>query len=309
VTDLALAPVDDAAEQAAPDGETARRDARIGLHGPRSAMWQVNREAVLLAAGPAALLLQVAHPMVAEGVAAHSDFEADPFGRLRRTLRTTLALVFGDGPEAERAIGKLNAIHGGIRGEVRDPLARATSGAAAYAALDPDLLLWVQATLVVTSVRAYQSWVAPLSLETRDRLWQEARLTGRSLGIPSEVAPPDWASLEAWFEAQVRPGGPIVVTDTARRLSASILHPPVRLVPQRLMDVVMLPGLALLPPGIRTGYGLEWTPAQARLAQALSLGLHAWVAAMPRSWRALPQARKAEARTSDLRPAPGHHSR
>jgi uncharacterized protein (DUF2236 family) len=75
------------------------------------------------------------------------------------------------------------------------------------------------------------------------------------------------------------------------------------------MDVVMLPGLALLPPGIRTGYGLEWTPAQARLAQALSLGLRAWVAAMPRSWRALPQARKAEARTSDLRPAPGHHSR
>ena len=121
----------------------------LGFNGPDSAMWLVNREAVLLASGPAALLLQVAHPLVAEGVAAHSDFEADPFGRLRRTLRTTLALVFGDGPAAERAVQRLSRVHASVRGGVHDPLARAASGASAYRALDPALLLWVQATLVV----------------------------------------------------------------------------------------------------------------------------------------------------------------
>jgi uncharacterized protein (DUF2236 family) len=264
-------------------------------------MWQVNREAVLLAAGPAALLLQVAHPLVAEGVAAHSDFEADPFGRLRRTLRTTLALVFGDGPAAAGAVARLNAIHATVQGDVHDPLARAASGAPAYHALDPVLLLWVQATLVITSVRAYTAWVGPLPPARRERLWQEARLTGRQLGIPLADSPPDWAALERWFAAQLEPGGPVVVTDTARRLSVPILHPPVPLVPGRLMDLAMLPGLALLPVSIREGYGLGWTARQATLARTLGLGLRSWVALMPRSWRALPEARHAESRVTAAR--------
>jgi uncharacterized protein (DUF2236 family) len=62
-------------------------DPVLGFYGPGSAMWRVNREAVLLAAGQTALLLQIAHPHVAEGVAHHSDFEADPWRRLRGTLR------------------------------------------------------------------------------------------------------------------------------------------------------------------------------------------------------------------------------
>ena len=96
-------------------------DPVLGFYGPGSQMWRINREAVLLGAGPAALLLQIAHPLVAEGVAAHSDYPADPFGRLRRTLRTTLAMVFGDGPEAERAVARLNRVHAGVRGEVDRP--------------------------------------------------------------------------------------------------------------------------------------------------------------------------------------------
>ena len=80
----------------------------LGFYGPHSVMWRINREAVLLGAGPASLLLQVAHPLIAAGVAQHSDFASDPFGRLRRTLATTLDLVFGDGPTAERAVRRLN---------------------------------------------------------------------------------------------------------------------------------------------------------------------------------------------------------
>ena len=108
---------------------TSIPDPVLGFYGPGSHMWRINREAVLLGAGPAALLLQIAHPLIAEGVAQHSDFERDPFARLRSTLRTTMDMVFGDGPTASRALRRLNAVHATVRGDVTDPAAHAATGA------------------------------------------------------------------------------------------------------------------------------------------------------------------------------------
>jgi uncharacterized protein (DUF2236 family) len=238
-------------------------DPVLGFHGPGSQMWRINREAVLLGAGPAALLLQIAHPLIAEGVAAHSDYPADPFGRLRRTLRTTLGMVFGDGDEAERAVVRLNRVHAAVRGSVVDPAARAASGAGAYRALDPQLLLWVQATLIVMSVRGYETWVGPLKAADREGFWHEARAVGMRLGIPATVSPPTWTELERWFESQLRPGGPIVVTPTARRLAQDIVRPPLPLVPGPLVDLAALPGLALLPAHLRDAYGIPWSDRRA----------------------------------------------
>jgi uncharacterized protein (DUF2236 family) len=275
-------------------------DARLGFYGPASQMWRVNREAVLLGSGPAALLLQLAHPLVAEGVAAHSDFAADPFARLRRTLRTTLAMVFGDGHSAELAIAELNRIHARVRGPVLDPEAGAATGASHYRALDPELLLWVQATLVIMSVRAYDRWVGPLAQAERERLWLESRATGERLGIPLAASPQSWAELLEWFERQLAPGGPVVVTDTARRLAASIIRPPLPLAPGPLVDLAVLPGLALLPPRVRDGYGIAWSPRKELLAGALSRGVRAWVRLMPAGWRAMPPAQAAERRATSM---------
>ena len=76
-----------------------------GLYGPSSEAWRLNREAaLLLGAGPRALLLQVAHPLVAEGVDQHSDFRADPWGRLAGTLRSYLRIVYGTTPAARAEI-------------------------------------------------------------------------------------------------------------------------------------------------------------------------------------------------------------
>jgi uncharacterized protein (DUF2236 family) len=271
-------------------------DPVLGFYGPGSQMWRINREAVLLGAGPTALLLQLAHPLVAEGVAAHSDYPADPFRRLRRTLRTTLAMVFGAGEEAERAVARLNHVHAGVRGDVVDPAAREASGADSYRALDPRLLLWVQATLIVCSVRAYDAWVAPLSAVEREAFWQEARGVGQGMGIPLLQSPATWPELEAWFEAQLAPGGPIVVTPTARRLAPGIVRPPLPFVPGVLVDLAALPGLALLPGHIRDAYGIAWSGRRSVLAQALGVGVRTWVRIVPRPWRAMPQARAAERR-------------
>jgi uncharacterized protein (DUF2236 family) len=273
-------------------------DDQLGFYGPHSQMWRVNREAVLLGSGPAALLLQLAHPLVAEGVAAHSDFASDPFARLRRTLRTTLAMVFGDGPTAELAVADLNRIHARVRGPVLDPQASAATGAGHYRALDPELLLWVQATLVIMSVRAYDRWVGSLTSAERDRLWLESRLAGERLGIPLSASPRSWSELLEWFERQMAPGGPVIVTDTARRLAASIVRPPLPFAPGPLVDLAVLPGLALLPPGIRGGYGIAWSRRQELVAGVLSRGLRAWVRLMPSGWRAMPPARAAERRAA-----------
>src|SRR6185369_17342039 len=75
--------------------DTPRDDAR-GLYGPGSEAWALNREAMLLlGAGPRALLLQLAHPGVAAGVADHSDFRAEPWRRLDGTLRSYLRIIYG----------------------------------------------------------------------------------------------------------------------------------------------------------------------------------------------------------------------
>ena len=119
-----------------------RREAE-GLYGPDSEAWRLNREAMLLlGAGPRALLLQLAHPQVAAGVDDHSDFRSDPWARLQATLRSYLAIVYGTKTAARAEIRRLNELHRSIRG-------------AGYAARDPALSLWVHATLVDTTIVAY----------------------------------------------------------------------------------------------------------------------------------------------------------
>jgi uncharacterized protein (DUF2236 family) len=259
-------------------------DPVLGFYGPSSMMWRINREAVLLGAGPAALLLQVAHPAVARGVAEHSDFERDPFGRLRRTLMTTMDLVFGDGAHAEAAVRRLNSVHAGVRG-------------AGYRALDPELLLWVQATLIVTSVEAYTRWVGPLTMQDREQFWQEARQVGVRLGIPLRVSPADWAALTDYWVKMTSDDGPIHATDTARRLAPTILRPPLPL-PAPLIELLALPGLALLPSRLRAEFGIPWSPAKQALAGSLSAAVRAWTAVVPRGLRSMPQARAADRRVT-----------
>src|SRR3989440_11795741 len=83
---------------------------------------RVNRENVLLLGGGRALLMQLAHPAIAAGVDEHSDFRARPIRRLQRTVRMTMAIVFGDGDTARAAAQAVNRVHGRVRGEAYHPL-------------------------------------------------------------------------------------------------------------------------------------------------------------------------------------------
>jgi uncharacterized protein (DUF2236 family) len=127
-----------------------------GLYGPESEAWRLNREAMLLlGAGPRALLMQIAHPAVAAGVAEHSNFRADPWRRLSATLRSYLTIVYGPAPAAKAEIRRLNELHRGIVGQ-------------GYSARDPELSLWVHATLVDSTLVANEAWIEPLSRARRE---------------------------------------------------------------------------------------------------------------------------------------------
>ena len=278
-------------------------DPVLGFYGPDSVMWRINREAVLLGAGPAALLLQVAHPLVARGVAQHSDFRADPFARLRRTLATTLDLVFGDGPTAERAVRRLNAVHAGVRGETGDEAARLT-GSDSYRALDPELLLWVQSTLIVTSVDAYRRWVGPVSEAEADAFWQEARAVGLRLGIPRRVSPATWSDLMGYWDRMLAPDGPIQVTAEARAMAPLLARPPLPLVPGWAVDALALPGLALVPARIRDAYDIPWDADSDRRARAIDGLVRAWTSVVPTRLRSMPAARAADRRARRVRDEP-----
>ena len=268
--------------------DARQADAVLGFYGPDSMMWRINREAVLLGAGPAALLLQVAHPLIAEGVAQHSTFEQDPWRRLHGTIRTTMDLVFGDGVHAERAVKRLNTVHAGVRGEN-------------YRAMDPQLLLWVQATLIVTSVAAYQRWVGPLSGAEIEQFWQEARAVGTRLGIPLSASPADWPALERYWKEMLADDGPVHASATALRLARVIVRPPFPFVPGPLVDLAALPGMALLPPRLRAEFGISWGTRKAALAGVLSTGVRAWTAVVPRQLRSMPQAIAADRRVATPR--------
>ena len=216
------------------------------MYGPDSEAWALNRESMLLlGAGPRALLLQIAHPAVAAGVDEHSDFRADPWRRLAGTLKSYLTIVYGTAPVARAEIRRLNALHRGIVGT-------------GYSARDPELSLWVHATLVDSTLVANDRWIEPLTRERRERAYQETRPIGRAFGVPEALLPKDLDAFEAYVAGMLAPDGPVKPGPLARDLAAVILHPPLApLLPSAapLLDRIppatyswtLWPSLGLLP--------------------------------------------------------------
>ena len=285
-----------------------------GFYGPRSEAWRLNREAMLLlGAGPRALLMQIAHPLVAAGVADHSDFRADPWARLSGTLASYLRIVYGTADAARGEIRRLHELHRGIRGDVVEGDVRARHGRR-YSALDPDLSLWVHATLVDSTMVAYDAWVEPLSRGDRARYYDETLPVGRAFGIPASRLPRDLEAFEAYLDEMLGPDGPVAVGETARELADAIIHPPlgsavaaagfpfdriaplVDRVPTRAYTWLFWPAIGLLPREVREGYGFPWGLRQRAVASWLVATWSAWRPVLPPNFRQMPQALRADRR-------------
>lgn len=263
----------------------ARRVPPTGLFAPGSVSWRVDRESLLLAGGTCALLMQVAHPAVAAGVAAHSDFRADPFARLRRTLGASWAIVFGDGPRAKRSIQRINAIHALVRGVVPET-------GAPYRALDPTLLLWVHATLVDTALRVHHRFVATLSAAEMDAYYREATPVAVLLGVPERMIPDTLSELRSWMAGLIAVGE-VRVGPTARTLAPAILYP-TRFPPRFVWDAAHLASISVLPAALRRQYGISWSRRRARGVERLAVVSRQVVPWLPAALRWVPAARAAE---------------
>ena len=279
-----------------------------GLYGPGSEAWRLDREAMLLlGAGPRALLLQLAHPAVAAGVADHSDFRADPWRRLAGTLRSYLTIVYGSTGVARAEIRRLNALHRGVTGP-------------GYAARDPELGLWVHATLIDSTIAVADAWLEPIPTARRETFYAETRPIGRAFGIPEASLPADLEAFEAYVAGMLAPGGPVRVSAVARELAAVVLRPPLAPLagllpfPPRAAAAVLArtpaaayawtlwPAVGLLPTSVRDDYGLRWGMRQRIVSAWLVAGWRASRPFLPASFRQMPKALAADRRMR--RPAP-----
>jgi uncharacterized protein (DUF2236 family) len=216
---------------------------------------RVDKEAVLVLGGGRALLMQLAHPMVARGVAEHSGFEADPWSRLVRTLQAGYTIVFGTREEAEQTAAVVHAVHQRVTGD-------------GYEANDPALLMWVHATLVDTALRVHTRFLGPLSRRDAARYYRESMIVAEMLGVPTDEQPPDIVAFRAYVREMV---ASLEVSPEARQLAAAVLHPRLPWMTEPVFELGRQLTVGLLPRPLREQYGFRWD--RNRKAALLAAGL------------------------------------
>lgn len=258
-----------------------------GLFGPRSVTWLVDREvAVLIGSGSRALLMQVAHPLVAAAVADHSRYRSDPLGRLRDTLDAIYSYAFADTERALGVVRQVNGLHTHVVGT--------TTEGQPYSALDPHLLLWVYATLIDSSLVAYETLVAPLPESQREGYYSEFRHAGVVWGIPTDDFPGTLSGLRLWMADMM--ASEVRVSEQGRAVGRFILEPPVWWLPGPVALPLKMLTTWLLPPPLRTGFGFSWGPRRERGMRSLAATSRYVVPRLPHLVRDLPIARAADRR-------------
>lgn len=257
---------------------------------PKSMIWRMDREMALLLGGGRALLMQLAHPKVASGVADHSRFKEDPIGRLHATMDTMWSIVFDERDQAQASLERVKNVHTRVRGTTKhgDVLPAGTP----YDALDPDLLLWVHATLVDSAMVTYELFVSPLSQEDKSCYYDDSKKFARLFEIPGNKIPASLQSFNVYMEEMIG-GNTISVGPAAREAAEEILHPrPFVLKMGGPLFAFITVGL--LPPRLRDAYGLTWNSRKERRLRMLGTLVRSFLPFLPRLLRIVPQARTAE---------------
>ena len=244
---------------------SAVADRRAGLFGPGSVTWQVNREAAIFLGAGRALLMQLAHPWVAEAIEQHSDTFANPIGRFHRTFRVMFTMVFGSLDQSLAVARRLHRRHGTITGRMASSVGRYPAGSP-YMANAVPALRWVHATLVDSALVAYGLALPPLSPEEREAYYADSRRLASLFGIPQAEMPGGWADFCAYMDAMTSSGS-LRVSPSARIMAGRLLD---------FADVGFPVPIAykaltasLLPPWLRKAYALPFGAQEGRTARKL----------------------------------------
>ena len=242
---------------------------RDGYFSPESVVRRVLNSPVVhvLGAGPA-MLHQVAHPLVAASVVAHTDFRNDLTRRLAHTLRALYLIVYGSKAEAEQIGEAVRTLHTRVRGRTTMQLGPFPAGTP-YSASDPELMLWVHAALTEIPLVVYNRFFHPLAPGEERRYYRDMTLVARLFGVPPSTMPATLAEFREYLRAQLD-GSEIVVTQPARQIAAVVLDPPLSAPLRPILRTHRLATAGLLPERLRAEYGLAWDRGR---AAALSLAV------------------------------------
>ena len=266
------------ARVAGPEGP-ARRKRIHGTPGPRwfpegSAIRQVHGDASMFVGGVRALLLQSLHPMAMAGVAAHSGYKGDPWGRLQRTSHFLAVTTFGPADDARAMVHRIRRVHETVKGTAPD--------GRPYAASDPHLLRWVHVAEIDSFLTAHQRYgLQPLDAEGRDRYVAETARVAEALGT---VDPP---RSEAELREQIEVYQPELEGTPAAREAARfiVFSPPLPPLARPPYAAIAGAAVALLPRWARPQLGLPWLPpveaAVVRPAGAVVTRTIRWAMAPP----------------------------
>jgi uncharacterized protein (DUF2236 family) len=210
---------------------------------------RVHGDASMFVGGLRALLLQSLHPLAMAGVAEHSDYRGDPWGRLQRTSTFLAVTTFGPADDAQRAVDKVRGIHRRVHGIAAD--------GRPYEASDPHLLGWVHVAEVDSFLRAHQLYGArPLDQQERDDYVADTARVAAALGV---VDPPRTEDELAQRISDYRPelGGTAAARDAAKFL---LLTPPLPLLAKPPYAVLAATSVAMLPAWARLPLRLPYLP-------------------------------------------------
>lgn len=238
-----------------------------------SVIRRVAREGVLLGAGAVTSIMQTSHPLIARGVHAHSSFASDPTRRLRNTMEWLYAVEFGTRAEAERISAAVNAMHDKVTGP-------------GYRANDPELQVWVTATLTGNAVLLYERVVGRLGDAELEEFYQEQKVLAGMLGCPESAHPRTYADFRAYYRDMV---ATLEITDEAREIAHHVLHPRVAWPLRPMLPVFRLLNIGLMPEPMRGRYGWRWTRAHEAAFRVLLRALAIVHRVLPMRVRTLPR--------------------
>jgi uncharacterized protein (DUF2236 family) len=226
--------------------------ADTGLFGPQSLVWRVHRDRTFPLAGMRSLIVQALHPLAMAGVAQHSDWRRDPFGRLAATSGYVLSVTYGDTATANATAARVRAVHTHVRGT--DDVT-----GLGYSADDPALLLWVHAGMVDSIARVVQRYGRGLDAVEADRYVAEMVPFAEIVGVPAEQVPTSVQALREYIESV----GLLQATPAAREAIGVVLDPPdlsddLRELWHELGQVA----IGTLPGWARSMYGFAEPPAE-----------------------------------------------
>jgi uncharacterized protein (DUF2236 family) len=227
-----------------------------------SVLRRVQREQVIALSGPRALLMQAAHPVAFTGFFMSTGALEDPYRRLQRTARVLDTVIWGSRADADSATAAVRRIHATKRGTLPEAVGRFPAGTP-WAADDPELLLWILATLADSAWVVYGRYVRTLKRSERDSYWQDMRVIGTLFGLRDVDMPQTSDELEEYIAEMIN-GDVLHVSEQARELGIEIvLNPPVPLLARPLLELANFITVGLLPGKIRRQYRLGWDPMRA----------------------------------------------